>query len=165
MWVFKTLYLIPEGINLLKAVFSNFAYWWAVINLFAIYENRFEKFLCSKIGNGFRLPHVILVKDFKRLCIVDCFVVNTNLVSDSLSCFVIKKSVNLFKMWVCNLTDIFADFDFRNDFSVIFNCNKLINPTKNRITFCSYKSFAYAEGIDFCTLKHKVTDNIFIKRI
>ena len=118
MRIFEAFYFVPEQFKLLCAILLNSVNVRAFINLFAVQENRNQQLPGSKIGKLFGFPCGVLVEDYQLLAVVDSFIVNAELVGNCLAALVVEKTVDLFEMRICNLADVLADLDFRDNRSV-----------------------------------------------
>ena len=166
MRIFKTLNLVPEKVNLLTTIGCDFLNWRWLIHTLAVFEDWYKKFLCCIVIKHFCFPNCIRIENCSRLWIVNNLIINAKLIGNSLTAVLVKIAVNLFEVRICNLGCIFADLDFRHNFTaVIFNGNKLINTAEYRRTWWSDKSFTDTECVNLSALHHKVTNKVLVKSV
>ena len=164
MGIFKTLYLVPEVVYAVGSVGGNLLYRGRGVNLTALFHNLYLKLLCGKVGNRFALPGVNGVENLIGLRVVDFFIIHTDNVGESLARFVIVKTPRNLYTGECNLCDIFTDFNFGNDISVlVLYRGKLINAAEYRFARCGNKSLAYTEGVNLCTLTVKLLYKVLVE--
>ena len=69
-------------------------------------------------------------------------------------------------MRICDLANVFADLDLRNDLARIrlFHCGQLIDAAEDRLAAGRDKPLADAEHIDAGALPQQVLDQMLIQR-
>ena len=78
------------------------------------YQQRLGDIVCV----GLSLPDGTGVEQLQRLRFIDFLIPQGNIVCFCLTGFAVKDSVDFFKVGICDLVDIFANFDLGNDISI-----------------------------------------------
>ena len=133
MRILKSLNLIPKSHDLCFAVISDLVDRWRFINTLTVLEDRNEKLLCRKVCHGFGFPYLNGVEKLKRRALIDSLIIYAKLIGNRSTRLIIKNSVNLLEMRVCDFLGVLRDLDLRNNTTVLFNCYKLIDTAENRI--------------------------------
>ena len=164
--IVKPLDLVPECIDLLGAVFLNFIQLRQLIDQFAVFENRHKQFLRREIIDLFALPCRLRIENLQITAVIDCLIIDTQIVGDGLAGIIAEEAIDLFKVRVCDLADVLADLDLGNDGPVlVLYGRQLINAAEHSFGFGRDEPLTDAEQINLRALIENVLDDIFVKRI
>ena len=93
----KSLYLIPQTVNLCGTVGADIAERGQVVNASALFEYLYQKAFRTEIADCFALPGGDGIEDRNWLRIINRFTAYSHIVCDRLSCLTVIKAVNIFK--------------------------------------------------------------------
>ena len=166
MRVIKALDLVPEGVDLLAAIGAYLFERGKPIDQLAAAEDGHLKLAGGKIIDRFLLPCSLGVKNRQVLAVIDGLVIDAHIVGNGLAGVVAVEAVELFKVGVRDLTDIFGNFDLRLDRAVlVFDGDKLINTAEDRLGARGDQPLTDAEHVDLRALAQEVLDKVFIQRV
>ena len=147
--IVKPFDLVPECIDLLGAVFLNFIQLRQLIDQFAVFENRHKQFLRREIIDLFALPCRLRIENLQITAVIDCLIIDTQIVGDGLAGIIDEEAIDLFKVRVCDLADVLADLDLGDDIAVlVLHCDELIDAAEDRLALGGNETLTDAEGAE-----------------
>ena len=166
MGVFKALDLVPQKVDLRRAVGAHFQDGGRAVHAPAALEDRYQKFLGGKVGKGLSLPGGVRIEELQGLAFLHDLVVQRDQIREGLAGIVFKQTVNLFEMGIGDLGRILADLDLGNDVArAVLYSGQLVDPAEHRLALGGDEPLAHAEGVDPGALEQQVADDILIQRV
>ena len=130
MRVIEALDLVPEGIDLLGAVFFDLLDAGTLVDELAFLVDGHEQLARFKVIDFLALPRGVGVKDLKILAVIHSLVVDRQIVGDSLARVAAVETVELFEVRRRDLADVLADLDLGDDIAVlVLHCDVLIDAS------------------------------------
>ena len=119
MRVIEALDLVPEGIDLLGAVFFDLLDAGTLVDELAFLVDGHEQLARFEVIDFLALPRGVGVEDLKILAVIHSLVVDRQIVGDGLAGVAAVEAVKLLEVRCRDLADILADLDLGDDIAVL----------------------------------------------
>ena len=164
--IIKALHFVPQCIHLLQAVGTDLFQTGAMIDKLAISENGDLQFLRGEIIDGLGFPSGIGIENDHILAVVHNFIINTQIVRNSLSRVVTKEAVDLLVVRVRDLAHVFRNFDLRLYIALgILDRYQFVHAAEDRFGSGGDQPLANAEHVNLRTLAEDILDDMLIQRV
>ena len=156
MRIFKALYLIPQRIDLLGAVFCYFLDRRRYIDLPAVFKDLDLQLFGNKIGHDLALPGVVGVEYLVWLALIYFFGVERYNIGYCLAGLAVVEPPRNFNTGKCNFRRVFAYLYLRDNLAFFFNRRKLIYAAEDRLARSGYKALTDAVAVNLRALEYHI---------
>ena len=106
-----------------------------------------------EVGEHLLLPCCVGITDLERLRVVHDLIVQADVVRLGHAGVLAVEAVDLFEMRVCDLADVLADLDLRDDVAVcILDGRELVHAAEHRLAARGDEPLAHTEAVDLRAL-------------
>ena len=146
--VLEALDLVPEGIDLLGAVFFDLLDAGTLVDELAFLVDGHEQLARFEVIDFLTLPRGVGVEDLKIPAVVHGLVVDRQIVGNGLAGVTAIEAVELLEVRCRDLADVLADLDLGDDVSVlILHRDELVDAAEDRLALGGDETLANAEGV------------------
>ena len=166
MRVIEALDLVPEGIDLLGAVFFDLLDVGTLVDELAFLVDGHEQLARFEVIDLLTLPRGVGVEDLKILAVIHSLVVDRQIVGDGLAGVTAIEAVELLEVRCRDLADVLADLDLGDDIAVlVLHRDELIDAAEDRLALGGNETLADAEGVDLRVLHPEILNEVLVERV